>query len=98
MPPTPALDALRVALQSVSTTTRAPNTFELDQLRRRVCDAVEELRHYGLPAERVVVVIKQLAADAGFGRHNDASREQLVSWCIDQYYARSGEDRTAEQE
>jgi len=87
MAETPGLDALRIVLRVLSPRAHALTTADSDLLRRRLCAAVDELKHYGLPAERVVIVVKQLATDAGFGQHTEEPLRKMISWCIEEYYS-----------
>jgi hypothetical protein len=70
------------------------------EIRQHVYTYADELRALGLPPERVIVAVKQLAEDAGLGEAPNpiaqsgaevrTDSEQLVSdmvsWSIDSYY------------
>jgi hypothetical protein len=84
-----AVDALYAAL----TTAAAELPFLGDRdrafvLRDAVCAAVDELRAAGRTSERVVFLIKWLAAEAGLDatQHIEAI-EQIAGWCVQRYYA-----------
>ena len=69
-------------------------------LKDRVCAVVDELKAEGLPPERVIVAVKQMAQEAGLSPSRGvltvaplAGRDALVvgmiSWCIERYYGPS---------
>jgi hypothetical protein len=57
-------------------------------LRDAVCAAVDELRVGGRTSERVVFLVKMIAAEAGIDeeRHREVI-EQLTAWCVQRFYA-----------
>lgn len=68
-------------------------------LRAQVVAVVDELRALGWPPERIVIAVKQIAADAGlrpsphFPNEAGTPTDQdnllfrIVSWCITRYYS-----------
>ena len=68
------------------------------ELQHRVCLFVDEMKRLDLPPERILAAIKQIAHDAGLRSTQvtssgttqtpeDLVLGQLVSWCIEHYYA-----------
>jgi hypothetical protein len=68
------------------------------ELRDKLNGAVDDLRQHGWPPERVIIAVKQVAADAGLrasrsmlmiadqATPTDAAIQQVVRCCIEQYY------------
>jgi len=70
------------------------------EIRRHVYTYADELRALGVPPERVIVAVKQVAEDAGLGEapnpiaqsgeefRTDSEKlvSDMVSWSIDSYY------------
>ena len=94
----PSVVRLRDELTQLTETMNAGNAAREDKLRERVCTAVADLRNLGWPPERVIVAVKQLAADAGLRpsrnlliisgqltRHDEIV-QRIVRWCIEEYY------------
>jgi len=61
----PSVVRLRAGLAQLTEGLAAGNPSNDDELRERVCAAVADLRDLGWPPERVIVAVKQLAADVG---------------------------------
>jgi hypothetical protein len=69
-----------------------------EQLRQQVHAVVDDLKGVGWPPERVVISVKQIAADVGlcpsphFSRasqalaNSDALLADVVRWCIERYF------------
>jgi hypothetical protein len=60
------------------------------ELRAMVGDYTNALRAEGVPPERMVITIKQLAAQAlgaAHSLHTNALRADLLLWAIESYYA-----------
>ena len=69
-----------------------------EALRRRVSEFVDAAKAEGWPNERVIVALKQVAADAGVRSSTDILRTKsnlqrrdalilvLVRWCVEHYY------------
>ena len=67
-------------------------------LRAQVRAVVDDLRALGWPAERIIIAVKEIAAEAGlrpsphFTNPSPSATDQddllsrLVSWCIERYY------------
>src|SRR5947209_1636143 len=91
--------ALRDTLLRVAAD-RATRTDDIRQavLRARVRAVVEDLKSVGWGPERVIVAVKQIAADAGLRptrallivgaplTESDAVVVSLVRWCVEAYY------------
>jgi hypothetical protein len=94
----PPVVALRDSLRMAAAAERAP--LDADRQRdlcQRVYDVVDELKGAGWPPERVIVAVKQLAAEAGLEptrgvlaastlNEQDAVVVALVRWCVERYY------------
>jgi hypothetical protein len=93
-----AISDLRDALVAISGRASALGEQEAAQLQERVCAAVDELKANGAPAERVVVVIRALAREAGIGPVGHPLVELIIGWCVDRNYAnnRAGQRSTAQ--
>jgi hypothetical protein len=69
-----------------------------DGLREQVCAVVDDLKALGWPPERVLIGVKEIAADAGirpspmFSRashplaNGDMVLARIIRWTIDRYY------------
>jgi hypothetical protein len=97
MPHTTSLIALRdqLAVALGNGTLRA--SINEPTLRQRVCAVVDDLKDGGWPAERIIVLVKGIAADAGLSASHgiidadstcddDAIIASMVQWCIAHYY------------
>ena len=95
----PSVVALRTELAEVASS--GPTYVDADRhasLRGRVCDAVDELRAAGWPPERVIVAMKQVAADAGLHpsrtlyvvtervHDKDVLLVDMIGWTIRRYF------------
>ena len=70
----------------------------VEAIRARVGGVVDDLKAAGWPPERVIIAVKQIAADAGLSpsrsvlsatlplNEYDAAIVNMVRWCIEQYY------------
>jgi hypothetical protein len=63
-------------------------------LKRRVYAAVDELKSMGWNVERIIVRMKEVAAEVGVRgvsawhpREETPVMEQAVRWCIERFYA-----------
>lgn len=77
-------DALRSALSTldVGTTLAHP-----EKLREQVCAVVEELKEAGMSPEHVVLAVKGIVYEANMRVVDTRLIDQIVTWCIDQYFA-----------
>jgi hypothetical protein len=86
--------AIRASLRQMALGSGPPSESARAELRARVCAAVDELRSAGWPIEKIIVRMKEVAAEVGYsprlvGREHDALVAEVVRWCIDRYYALS---------
>ena len=94
----PSVIALRDSLAALGTARGARVNGERQrELCQRVSAVVDELKGAGWPPERVIVAVKQLAAEAGIAptpsviaastlNEQDAVVVALVRWCVERYY------------
>ncbi|HEY9227691.1 MAG TPA: hypothetical protein VIP11_13630 [Gemmatimonadaceae bacterium] len=68
---------------------------ELVTLRARMCAVVDDMRADGEPPERVLIAVKQLAADGGVEWTSNRFFTQLVDWCLERYFSIPPRPRTA---
>jgi hypothetical protein len=47
---------------------------------------VDALKADGMPPERVVIVVKNLANDVGIQWNNESLFDDLIGWCIHRYF------------
>jgi hypothetical protein len=85
----PATTALYAAFTAVAPEAR--HTSARDRaliLRDAVWATVDELRVHGRTCERVIALIKVLAAEGGLDEaHAPAVVDDIVAWCVQRYYA-----------
>ena len=83
-PATP--DAIRAALAAGATT----RNYESRELRDAVSQFAADLHANGVPPERVLIVVKQLADDSSLTGVSDWWRsvvtDRLVRWAVEGYY------------
>lgn len=83
-PATP--DGIRAALAAAATT----RNYESRELRDAVSQFAAELHANGVPPERVLIVVKQLADDSSLTGVSDWWRsivtDRLVRWAVEGYY------------
>lgn len=92
--PTPGADrpdALRALLARALQTGAAGIIGGVDVLRESVCTYAQRQRADGVPAERVVIQLKELMqVSANRARFLDSEQRALVDsvirWCIEEYY------------
>ena len=96
----PAVVRLRSTLTVLAETRTLPASDQR-ALQEQVCDVVDLMRGLGLPPERVIIGVKEIAAEAGLRPSRlvlsrsaslDSTDElisQLVRWCIERYFAQS---------
>jgi hypothetical protein len=94
----PAGVAVRTSLASVAEGVDGPNASDTALLRQRVLTAVDELKAMGWPIERMIVRLKEVAAEVGLRSsrnssfsgaplgERDAVVGEAVRWCIERYY------------
>ena len=92
-----------IALRDTLATVVAEHPMLLDAnrqvvLQQQVCAVVEDFKAAGWQPERVIIAVKQIAADAGLKAsprvlsaatpltERDAVIGDLVRWCIEHYY------------
>lgn len=89
--------AVRNELESLANRSRLATASETDVLRQRVCAAVDELKTMGWPIERIIIRLKEVAAEVGLhptrqaisgphAIHRDSIIADAVRWTIDRYY------------
>jgi hypothetical protein len=86
----------RAVRESFKTLAHQPPSSEAVEealFRQRICAAVDELKTMGWPIERIIVRVKELAAEAGVrlgssprGRETHPAIANAVLWCVDRYY------------
>lgn len=81
---TSALTGLRTAFELLAPNAAKLTDSDLSMLQGRVCAAVDEMKGVGVPSVGIIVVVNDLAADAGL--HEATLFAQLVTWCVDRYY------------
>jgi hypothetical protein len=97
MPHTTSLVALRDELAVALAEGRLRASIDEPPMRRRVCALVDDLKAADWPAERIIVLVKGIAADAGLSAahgvitadsvcDDDAAIASMVQWCIAHYY------------
>src|SRR3954454_12063809 len=99
MYPNPSIVALRDRLSIFGALRPSPTDFVLaSEIRKHVCDAVDDLKSAGWPVERVVNAMKDVIIDAGLApsqavrsmggpsTDRNALLVDMVRWCIDRYY------------
>lgn len=83
-PATP--DAIRSALTAAATT----RNYDSRELRDAVSQFAADLHANGIPPERVLIVVKQLADDSSLTGVSDWWRsivtDRLVRWAVEGYY------------
>jgi hypothetical protein len=83
-PATP--DAIRAALAAAATT----RNYESRELRDAVSQFAADLHAGGVPPERVLIIVKQLADDSSLTGVSDWWRsivtDRLVRWAVEGYY------------
>jgi hypothetical protein len=94
----PPVVALRDYLAAIASHPSLGEEAQTEELHKRVCSVVDELKAAGWPPERVIVAVKQVAE--GVGMHpsrsvlsatsplgaKDATLVKMVRWCIEEYY------------
>jgi hypothetical protein len=100
-------NTLRLCISRASATIDASAS---DQVRSALASYVEELRDDGLPIEKAISAVKQVAADVGVRPSSDfpladvdlASNDRLlvnlVTWTVLHYYAQHGHALTSRTE
>jgi hypothetical protein len=89
--PTLAPETVEALRQSLSRSARQGNHSE--DLRSLLCDAAAEARAKGIPAERLLLILKDIwyrlpqVASATSSDAENALLQELISRCIQQYYA-----------
>ena len=90
---TPVGHAVRDCLQAVAEAPSRLSESGLEALRTRVCAAVLELKARDYPIERIIIRLKDLAAEVGLPHRSDGTvpdRDAVVAlllrWSIDAYY------------
>ena len=83
-----AIDSLRTAFTAVASNASTLSAQETDFVRRRVHDVVDELKASGVLPERIIVVIKKLALEAGLAWTGTRLVDQIVNWTLERFYAR----------
>jgi hypothetical protein len=63
-----------------------PSEDDVTRLHRQTCAAVDELKAAGTSPERIVIQLKGLAADTGIQWTNRGLYDQLIGWCLAQYF------------
>ena len=93
----PSMIELRAGLAALALRVSSGDATIDPALRDKLRVAVDDLRLLGWPPERVIITVKQMAEDAGLrpSRNvlmagepspNDAAIQQVVRFCIEQYY------------
>jgi hypothetical protein len=88
MPEASASDALREALIDLSPVLHTADIKLLAPLQKMVCGVVDELKPTGMPPERVLLAIKEIAQQAGVAPAGNRLVEQMVKWCLERYFAK----------
>ena len=85
--------AVRESFKELAQHSRSFSESEEQRLRLRICAAVDELKSLGWPIERVIVRVKELAAEVGVRLgHTQQKLEdhpavaKAVLWCVERYY------------
>ena len=92
-PSSPTLDSKTIdALRSALARSVRQGNHE-DELRTLLCQAADEARTRGIPAERLLVVLKDIwyglpeVASAPSAEAANALLQELISRCIQEYYS-----------
>lgn len=100
----PAVIALRATLSALASSPSLGEGIPDHQLHAQVCGVVDDLRALGWPPERVIISVKELAAEAGLrpSTHlmtvndsldaSDALLAKVVRWSIQRYFADTRQD------
>lgn len=86
--------AVRAMLASIAAS-RPVTPAQRAALKERIDAAVDELKSMGWPVERIMIRVKEVAAETGLATRVDPSGrdDNIVSdairWCIERYYAES---------
>ena len=81
-----ATAALHEALSGIDTTAYYAKPDMLGPLHKKVCAVVDELKITGSSPEHIIVVIKGIASEANIGLAGTRLVDQMVKWCIEQYF------------
>jgi hypothetical protein len=82
----PAYDALRAALFTLAPYAPRLTRHETTMLHALVRAAVDELKAASVFPERVIVVVKSLADEAGIGFVGQGLVDHMTAWCIERYF------------
>ena len=86
MPDQSPSDELRAALSAVSPAVAIGEPELLAPLREKVCALVDELKADGMTPEQVILAAKRIATEAGVGLAGARLLEEVVRWCVEQYF------------
>jgi hypothetical protein len=91
-PSQPNLDSHTIEALRVALTKSATDGNHSDDLRGVLCKASDDARQKGLPAERLLVILKDLwyslpEVSNATSTSQNALLQELISRCIQEYYA-----------
>ncbi|MGH7617810.1 MAG: hypothetical protein ACREPM_11320 [Gemmatimonadaceae bacterium] len=56
-----------------------------------MCAVVQDMKGEGTLPEHIIVMVRRVAIDAGFMAMGDRVLEQVIMWCVDEYYSEQPE-------
>jgi len=90
-PSSPTLDSETIAALRAALTRSAKQGNHAEDLRELLCRAADEARTRGIPAERLLIILKDIwyglpeVASAPAGNVGNTLLQELISRCIQEY-------------
>ena len=86
-----ATDTLREVLSELDPLAHYAKPNTLGTLQQKVCAVVDELKATGMSPEHIMLVVKGIASESRVDPSSPLV-EQMVKWCIEQYFKESKAD------